>query len=160
MGQGRADLMDLTRTFTPEQFAAALESWQWIGLQDLDPWFSTAFGDVFLLGDDGVYWLDICSGELTRPFASAEEAQTVLATDDGLDEYLLAGLVFAAAEAGITASGSNILDFKVPPVLGGDFEVANLRVTDFEVAVSLAGQLHEQIKDLPDGAEISGFELE
>ncbi|HSV40775.1 MAG TPA: hypothetical protein VLI04_18585 [Nocardioidaceae bacterium] len=152
--------MELTRTFSEQQFAAALESWQWIGLEGLDPWFSTAFGDVFLIGDDGVYWLDICSGELTRPFSSAEDAQRVLATDDGLDEYLLAGLVFAAAETGLTATGSDILDFKVPPVLGGDFDVPNLQVTDFEVAVHLAGQLHEQIKDLPDGAEISGFSFD
>ena len=150
--------MDLTRTFTTEQFARALASWQWMGLEGLDPWFSTAFGDVFLLGDDGVYWLDICAGELTRPFQSAEEAKRVLATDDGLDEYLLAGLAFAAEEAGLSASGNDILDFKIPPVLGGEFEVTNLAVTDFEVAVNLAGQLHEQIKDLPDGAEITGFD--
>jgi hypothetical protein len=151
--------MDLTRTFSAEQFARALASWRWIGLDDLDPWFSTAFGDVFLIGDDGVYWLDICAGELTRPFASAEDAKRALGTDDGLDEYLLAGLAFAAEEAGLVAEGNDILDFKVPPVLGGEFEVANLAVTDFEVAVNLAGQLHEQIKDLPDGAEVTGFDL-
>ena len=150
--------MDLTRTFTLEEFARALQSWRWIGLEGLEPWFSTAFGDVFFLADDGVHWLDICAGELTKPFDSPELAKQVLATDEGLDEYLLAGLAFAAEEAGISAQGSAILDFKVPPVLGGEFEVANLQVTDFEVVLHLAGQLHEQIKDLPDGAEISGFD--
>jgi hypothetical protein len=142
-----------------EQYDRALASWRWIGLDGLEPWFSTAFGDIFLLGDSGVHWLDIAAGELTVPFATTEEAKRVLATDDGLDEYLLAGLAFAAEEAGLVAEGSEILDYKVPPVLGGDFEVDNLRVTDFEVAVGLAGQLHEQIKDLPDGAEVTGIEL-
>ena len=151
--------MDLTRTFSPEQFARALEAWQWIGLEGLDPWFSTAFGDVFFLGEDGVYWLDICAGELTRPFASAEDAKRVLGTDDGLDEYLLAGLAFAAEEAGVVVQGDEILSFKVPPVLSGEFEVENLEATDFVVAVNLAGQLHEQVKDLPDGAEVTGFDL-
>ena len=28
--------MDLTRTFTPEKFAQAVESWRWIGLEGLD----------------------------------------------------------------------------------------------------------------------------
>jgi len=150
--------MDLTRTFTPEQYERALAAWQWIGLDGLDPWFATAFGDVFLTGDDAVYWLDITAGELTQPFASSEEAKRVLATEEGMDEYLLAGLVFAAAEAGIEADGDEILAFKVPPVLEGEFEVANIEVVSFEEALTRAGELHDQIKDLPDGAEIPGYE--
>ncbi len=150
--------MELTRTFTPQEYDRALAAWEWIGLEGLDPWFTTAFGDVFLTGDDGVYWLDIAAGEVTRAFDNAEQAKRVLATDAGLDEYLLAGLVFAAAEAGIEATGSMILGYKVPPVLEGEFEVANLEVVEFEVALTRAGQLHDKIKDLPDGAEIPGYE--
>jgi hypothetical protein len=146
--------MDLTRTFTAEEYTQALASWQWIGLDDLDPWFVSAFGDVFLTGDDGVYWLDITSGELSRAFTSAEDTQRILATEEGMDEYLLAGLAFAAAEQGIDAGPGSVLAFKLPPILEGEFEVANLEVVDFVTAVSRAGQLHDKIKDLPDGAEI------
>jgi hypothetical protein len=150
--------MELTRTFTPEQYARALASWQWIGLEGLEPWFTTAFGDVFLIGDDGIYWLDVASGELTVPFSGPEEAKRVLATDEGMDEYLLAGLAFAAAEEGIEASGDEILAYKVPPVLDGEFEVANLEAVTFEEALTRAGKLHDEIKDLPDGAEITGYD--
>jgi hypothetical protein len=146
--------MELTRTFPPEQVAAALEPWGHLGLDGLDPWFCTAFGDVFLLGDDGVYWLDIAAGELTRAFGDAEEAQRVLATEEGMDEYLLADLAFAAVEAGLETSADDVLAFKVPPVLEGPFEVANLRVQPFVATVRSAGELHLRIKDLPDGAEI------
>jgi hypothetical protein len=150
--------MELTRTFTPEQYQRALAAWQWIGLDGLDPWFTTALGDVFFTSDDGVYWLDITAGELTQPFAGPEEAKRVLATEEGMDEYLLAGLVFAAAEEGLEADGSRILGFKVPPVLEGEFEVANIEVVELEDALTAAGKLHDQIKDLPDGAEIPGYE--
>jgi hypothetical protein len=146
--------MELTRTFTPEEFARALEGWQWIGLDGLDPWFASAFGDVFLTGDDGVYWLDITAGELSRPFADVEDTQRILATEEGMDEYLLAGLVFAASEAGLDAGAGDVLAFKVPPILEGEFEVANLEVLDFTTAVTRAGRLHDRIKDLPEGAEI------
>ena len=150
--------MELTRTFTPEEFTRALEAWQWIDLEGLDPWFASAFGDVFLIGDDGVWWLDINAGELTQVFGNADEAKDVLASEDGMDEYLMADLVFAAAEEGIEASGSDILAFKVPPVLEGEFEVANIVVAGFVETLTRAGKLHDEIKDLPDGAEISGYD--
>ncbi|MFT4009266.1 MAG: hypothetical protein QM655_04405 [Nocardioidaceae bacterium] len=146
--------MELTRTFSAQEFTEALTSWQWMDLEGLDPWFATAFGDVFLIGDDGVYWLDVAAGELSRPFGSPEEAQRVLATEEGMDEYLLAGLVFAAAEEGVEATGEDILWFKEPPVFDGEYEVANLAPARFVAAVADAGRLHERIKDLPEGAEI------
>lgn len=151
-------MTELTRTFSQEQYDEALAAWQWIGLEGLDPWFTNAFGDVFLTGDDGVYWLDISAGELSRPWLDLETAKRELASDTGLDEYLLAGLVFAAAEAGLEAGGDDILGFTVPPILDGDYEVANLEVADFVTAVAEAGRLHDRIKDLPDGAEIEGFD--
>lgn len=151
-------MTELTRTFTQEQYDQALAAWEWIGLEGLDPWFTSAFGDLFLTGPDGVYWLDLTSGELTRPWRDLESAKKALSSDEGLDEYLLAGLVFAAAEAGVEATDDQILGFKVPPVLDGEFEVANLVVADFVEVVSAAGHLHDQIKDLPDGAEIEGFD--
>jgi hypothetical protein len=45
--------VDLTRRFTEQQFAAALESWQWIGLDGKTPLFTAAFGDVFFRAADG-----------------------------------------------------------------------------------------------------------
>ena len=101
-----------------------------------------------------MYWLDIAAGELTRVFRDAEEAQRVLATEDGMDEHLMADLAFAAAEAGLEPGGDDVLAFKLAPVLEGEFGVANLEVAPFVTAVRAAGELHDRIKDLPDGAEI------
>ena len=101
-----------------------------------------------------MYWLDISAGELTRAFGDAEEAQRVLATEAGMDEYLMADLAFAAAEAGLEPEEGQVLAFRLPPVLEGEFEVANLEVVPLVTAVRAAGELHLRMKDLPDGAEI------
>lgn len=150
--------MELTRIFDEEEFSSALQAWRWIGMEGLTPWFASVFGDVFLIGDDGVYLLDIAAGELSREWSSPAEAKRVLGTDDGLDEYLLAGLAFAAADAGLEPQASQVFDYKVPPVLGGEFEVENLTVSGFEAVLHLTGRLHEQVKDLPEGAEVTGFD--
>ncbi len=54
-------------------------------------------------------------------------------------------------------AAADVYSFTVPPVLGGQIELANVEVADFVVAVNIAGQLHQQVKDLPPGSKISGF---
>ncbi len=54
----------------------------------------------------------------------------------------------------------DVYSFKVPPVLGGQFDVANIEVMPFVVTANLAGQLHQQIKELPPGTKISAFKME
>jgi hypothetical protein len=48
--------MDLTRSFSPDKFNRALESWQWLGVEDKNPIFTSPFGDVFFRSHDG-FWL-------------------------------------------------------------------------------------------------------
>ena len=46
--------MELTRSFTPEQFAQGLESWQWISIGAKPPLFTSPFGDVVFQAEDGI----------------------------------------------------------------------------------------------------------
>ena len=50
--------------------------------------------------------------------------------------------------------------FSTPPALGGEVTVENAEVADLEVHLSLMGQLHRQIADLPEGTPISEIRLE
>jgi hypothetical protein len=54
--------MDLIRNFSPEQFTRALESWDWIGVADKSPMFTSPFGDVFLRGQTDFWYLDTLEG--------------------------------------------------------------------------------------------------
>lgn len=153
--------MQLIRRFPADLLARALQDWQWlIGLAGKTPIVTSAFGDVFLQGEDGVWFLDTLEGSLSREWESAIALQQQLNTDEGQDRFLLGGLVEAASRSGLAPGDGQILSFTIAPVLGGQIDVTNVEVTDLVVALSIAGQLHRQVKDLPPGTSISGFALE
>jgi hypothetical protein len=151
--------MDLTRSFAPEQFARGLESWEWIGLGGKVPIFASLFGDVFLRSDDGFWWLDTLEGRLALEWPTAGALQTDLATPDGQDRYLLAGLAMSAERHGLILGSHEIYVFEQPPLLGGAVEAGNIGKIDFEVGLCLAGELHVQIQELAPGASISGVAI-
>ncbi|WP_404384134.1 DUF1851 domain-containing protein [Knoellia locipacati] len=153
--------MELIRRFDAGLLAQGLEDWSWLpDLSGKAPVATSAFGDVFLEGDDGVWFLDTMEGRLTREWDSTAALQEQLNTVEGQDQYLLAGLVEAAHESGLEPSAEQVLSFKVAPVLGGEIEVVNVEVTDLVVALSIAGQIHRQVKDLPPGTPISGITVD
>lgn len=151
--------MDLTRDFSSEQFARALKAWSFISLAGKSPVFASLFGDVIFEAPDGFWWLDTLEGELSHPWRNADELRAALNTPDGQDQYLLAGLAMAAHDRGLVLHDDQIYAFQNPPMLGGTFDVENITVMDFVVAVNLAGQLHEHVRELPPGTPITGFAI-
>jgi hypothetical protein len=149
----------LTRTFTPEQYAEATESWGWLDLAGKTPIFASPFGDVFYRADDGFWWLDTLEGTLTRPWRTPDELNSALNSDEGQDLYLLGALAMAAQRAGLVAGPDQVYDFMISPVLGGPIEVGNIGVIDFVVGVNIAGQLHDQLRVMPPGTAISGVTI-
>ena len=47
-----------------------------------------------------------------------------------------------------------------PLVLGGEAAVENLEASDFVVTMHIRGQIHDQIRGLPPGTKITGFNVE
>ena len=151
--------VQLTRTFTPEQYAKATESWAWLDLAGKKPIFTSAFGDVFFAAADGFWWLDTVQGTLTRPWRTADELSAVLNSAEGQDMYLLGTLAAEAERAGLTPGPNEVYDFKVTPALGGRIEVSNIGVIDFVVGVNITGQLYDRIRGLPPGTKIAGVTI-
>ncbi|MER7244440.1 hypothetical protein [Kribbella sp. NPDC000426] len=149
--------MELTRTFTTEQYTRALESWGFLDLGGKTPVFTSPFGDVFFQAADGFWWLDTLEGTLTRPWATADDLRAELNTEDGQDQYLLAGLAFGAESRGVVPGPDQVYSFAHPPQLGGELGVGNVEVLDFVVSLHILGQIHTQTRDLPPGTPISGF---
>ncbi len=147
--------MELTRRFTAEQFDAALASWGWIGLDGKVPVFASPFGDVFLESAEGIWWLDTLQGELTCPWEDPAALEADLRTEEGQNQFLLAWLAMAAEGRGLVPAADQVYGFVVPPVLSGELEVENVEVIDFVVSLGIAGQIHEQVRDLPPGTPIT-----
>jgi hypothetical protein len=151
--------MEPIRRFSPENYAAALESWSFLELSDKRPLFSSPFGDVFFEGKDGFWFLDLLSGEITRRWESESDFSTSLNSREGQDEYLMIGLASEAESSGLRPGEAEVYSFRVPPALGGSVDLENVELSDFVVATNIAGQIHQQIKDLPPGTPISGLSL-
>jgi hypothetical protein len=138
------------------EVAEALDGWKWIGLDGLEPAAVSAFGDIFFrAGDGSVRHLDMLDGKLTRIAGHWAEFQADLQNEARRDELLLAGLVVAARKNGLIPAAGQCYDFKKPPVLGGEMSLREMETTFFVVKVHIAGQIHRQVKDLPQGAKIN-----
>ena len=147
--------MDGLRHFSSDDYARALEDWGWTGAGSLSPIGASPFGDVFLTGPEGVSLLDTLEGRLVPAFADLEEMRLTLATPEGADRFLLSGVASAAADRGLVPEPHQVYAFTVPPVLGGAISVENVEVLDFVVSLSIAGQLHAQVRDLAPGTQVS-----
>ena len=145
---------------TPEDITRALDSWQWLPIDSKQPILVTAFGDIFFSGADGIWFLDTLEGKMTKICESKDALTEILGTEDGENHYLFAGFVERAQREGMFLGNEQCYDFKINPVVGGKVEYNNIEPQNFVVAVNLAGQLHEQTRNLPDGARISGFTVE
>ena len=142
-----------------EDICRALDAWKWLPIELKQPILVTAFGDIFLSATDGIWFLDTLEGSLNRVCDTREELSQILRTEDGGNHYLFAGFVERAQREGMLLKENQCYDFKVNPVVGGKIEFANIEPRDFVVAVNMAGQLHEQTRNLPDGTRIEGFTI-
>jgi len=149
--------VELIRVFTSEQFSHALESWDWIGIGDREPLFTSPFGDVFFRSDDGIWWLDVLEGSLSRPWSDPETLRSDLDTEAGQDRYLLAGLAIGAEQRGVVATGHEVLGFAVAPIIGGPVTVDNIETIDFALSLNILGQIHRQVREMPPGSRVTGF---
>jgi hypothetical protein len=147
--------VQFTKAFTSDQYARALESWTWVDLAGKTPMFTSLFGDVFLSSPSGWWYLDTLEGSLDLVWDSEAAMTAALAEDAGQDRYLLGALAVEAARRGLVLADDEVYALVPPPVLGGGFGVDSIAVYHFEVAVNLAGQVHEQVRHLPPGTRIT-----
>ncbi|MBP8880387.1 MAG: hypothetical protein KBF43_00270 [Dermatophilaceae bacterium] len=149
--------MDMLRRFDDKTFARGLEDWAWLlAGKPLRPLAASMFGDVFLQGPDGVWFLDSLEGPLAKEWPDARTLESALRTPEGEDQYLLGGIVAAAYEPGLEPGPEQIFMFSVHPALGGAISAENVEVMDYVVASSICGQLREQINGMPPGTRITG----
>lgn len=163
------DVNDYLIDHTNFDWPKLLSSWAWLLDEEMEvqPWLMNRFGDLFFVDEVGVVlWLNITDGELTEVATNADEFFELLENDDeteseddedlgsDADDWFLFGMVDEAVEAGMNLQPGQCYGFKVPPVLGGEYESSNIYVSSVEEYWSFCGNVHAQIDGLPDGTEI------
>lgn len=157
-GRAVPEVLELTKAFAAQTYGRAFESWSWIDLMGKAPLFTSLFGDV-VLEDASLWFLSMLDGTLQRVWSDRAALRASLASEEGQDTYLLAGLALGAHARGLVLGSDQVFNFVPAPILGGPVDVDHLVPTDFAVAVNIMGQLHGQLKDLPRGAKISGLTI-
>ncbi|KQV58637.1 MULTISPECIES: T6SS immunity protein Tdi1 domain-containing protein [unclassified Caulobacter] len=138
----------------------ALSAWGWLDPPSTGVALVGPFGDMFFETPDGVVTLDMMEGAL-RVVAQDREAFVQAIGDNEYRDMLLGDVwVQAAARRGLSLDPRECFDWTLPPVLGGQCSVETVTKTLFVVKADLAAQLHQQVKDLPPGAPITGVTLD
>ena len=119
-------------------------------------WLVKRFGDVFVVLEDdkSVHMLDVGAGTFVRVADDRSHFADLLDRNDNAANWLLIPLVDACRAAGMALNASQCYGFKIPPILGGKYEVENVEPTDLSVHYSFLGDIYTQTKDLPDGTRI------
>jgi hypothetical protein len=159
--QRHAPIRGTSKTFDEDVYLRALQDWAWLPIAGKRPVLASLFGDVFLEDAEGIWCLDVLEGSLKRVVADRQQMTQTLATEQGQDDYLLAGLAVGAHHRlGLSPGPAEVLAWRIPPVLGGPIEAENLELMDFEVHMSIQAQLHQQVSALKPGTKIAGFSID
>jgi len=136
--------------------ADILEGWGWTGAAPAAVIAVNKFGNLIFRAADGAYWR-ICPEELTcEAIAESEEAFARLSQDaDFLEDWEMSRLVTAAETAYGTQADGRCFCLKIPGALGGAYSLENIGTIPIAELLRFSGSVAEQIKDLPEGAQVS-----
>ena len=71
------------------------------------------------------------------------------------NEWFMFSLVYEIKQSGLNLTAGKLYGYKLPPVLGGEYKADNFTLISVTEHFSFSGDLHEKIKDLPDGTPIN-----
>ena len=150
---------DLTVDFSHLDRETVLHDWRWLIGSSKLPILLTAAGDAFVQdAEDGtVHFLGVSAGQLHPVAGSAEELRSLLANEDFVVSHFAVQMIGALMQAGKRLEADQIYSFEVPPVLGGQYALENVEVTDIAVHFSVAGQIHDKVRNLPPRTPINRF---
>jgi hypothetical protein len=133
-----------------------LLEWKWLVCGTFELLAVNAFGDLFLEDSNcNVHWLDITNAAFSAIAASAQDFTIAAATPEKRNEWLLEGLAEQAARRGFRPGKGQCVGYKIPAVFKESATSPNnLYVADLYEFVSFMGDVHNQMKNAPDGSQI------
>lgn len=157
---GPPELEFLFIEVSPADIQRALDGWRWIAWDGLVAVAVSGFGEIFFRDANGsIQQLDMIEGRVKKVADSLASFTARLQEPEGRDDLLLGGLILAARSRGLLLNAGECYDFRIPPVLGGEMSADAMEIMSFVVKAHIAGQVHEQVKDLPPGTRINNVTL-
>lgn len=137
-----------------------LEDWNWLLREPCTLIAMNNFADMFLRDGKGkIHLLVVTSGSLTKIAESEAEFRNFVAATENQRAWFSLDLLTELEQAGMSLAPGVCFSFKKPLVLGGARAVSNIEVAPILVYVSMMGQIHQQLVDLPPGTPIAGIKI-
>ncbi|MBI4676130.1 MAG: DUF1851 domain-containing protein [Elusimicrobia bacterium] len=159
------DLSKLVAQIADLSAQGALDDWRWLMGRGARPLLVTAMGDAFVVKTEGffsraevVYFLDTFTGTFVRTGLAPGDLPAALRTSPQAAGWLRVDLVRRLLDRGAKLGAGQCLSAKHPIVLGGNLTPDNFEPTDWQVHLSMLGQVHKQVKDLPPGSTIADIQ--
>jgi hypothetical protein len=118
-------------------------------------WLVNRFGDAFVVTDDvGVHMLDVGAAAFKRVADNRDHFASLLDSDNNADNWLMIPFVDRCRAAKMELASNQCYGFKVPPLLGGPYDLSNIEPVDIAAHYSRLSSLYKKAADLPDGTSL------
>jgi hypothetical protein len=135
---------------------AVKASWSWVGIDPVEVVGETDFGNLMIRDTQGKYWR-LCPEDLyCRVVANSRSELDALSQNQEFSaDWYMSNLTALATEKLGPLKGERKYHFAIPGVLGGKYDVENIRTVSQIEQIRFSGDIGMQIKDLPDGVPLT-----
>lgn len=136
-------------------WAALLSDWDWLLPAEFSVWLMNRFGDLVLIADEGVIlFFDVGVGAVERIANNKADFSQKLDAGDNANVWLIIPLIDQLNATGLRLNEGHCYSFLTPPILGGEYSVKNTVTLPITEHYGVYASIHDQIKALPDGAQV------
>jgi hypothetical protein len=131
------------------------KAWGWTGIDPAEVIATNAFGNVVVRATDGSYWR-ICPEEWScEQIAHDGDAYAELSGEEEFQtDWKMSRLVELARQKLGALPEGRCYCLKLPAIIGGKYEAANLGTISLDELISFSGDMAAQIRDVSDGGQI------
>lgn len=131
------------------------ESWGWVGIEPVEVVGENDFGNLMIKDIQGKYWRLCPEDVYCDVVAQNQEELDRLSTDqEFLEDWYMQALVAQAQERLGPLTDGRKYCLVIPGVLGGEYAMSNIKTAPLVELIRFSGDLANQIRELPDGAQI------
>jgi hypothetical protein len=128
-----------------------LSPWRRVLPAEFTLWMVNRFGDLFICLDDSSVWrLPMDEGVITRIANSRDQFASLVDQANNANDWFLIPLVDEMVANDVQLQTGQCYGFKVPPVIGGQYEVFNISPKKLGEYYAFLADFYDQISDLPD----------
>lgn len=154
-------LDDLTINISNYNPKDLIKDWRWLVGKRKIPVLVSVMGDMFLQDpkDGTIHFLSFVDGKITKIADSGDKFSDLLSDKNFVINYFPVQLIGDLKLAGNALEPENVYSFKIPPRLGGEFNLDNIEQCNCIVNSSLTAQIHKQLHDIPNGTKIEKIHI-